>query len=265
VNNVNVSVSKELSTAEWQEWLHRWEAQQSGLIGEREARFTAMLDVLEVLLPTDFVVLDLCCGPGSISHRLLQRFPHARSVAVDLDPFLLAIGQGALGTFNGHLRWAEADLRQPDWVEALGETQFDAVLTTTALHWLPTADLTRVYHQLGSLVRPGGVFLNGDNLKFAPHLSSFQKVAETLRARKPTQNPAENHPENWEEWWNAARQDPAVGEIVAQRDARFAWRSPSNWVNPIYDLHVAALREAGFVQVDTIWQRFGNRVLMAVR
>ncbi len=251
-----------LTTVAWQEWLRRWEAQQSGLIVEREARFTAMLDVLEVLLPADFTVLDLCCGPGSISHRLLQRFPQARSVAVDLDPFLLAIGQGALGTFDGRLRWVEADLRQSEWVETLGETQFDAVLTTTALHWLPSPELTRVYYQLGQLVRPGGLFLNGDNLKFGPHLAAFRTVAEALRRRKPGDAP---QAEGWEEWWNAARQDPAVRGLVAQRDERFAWRSPDNWVNPIYDVHVAALREAGFVEVDTIWQRFGNRVLMAVR
>lgn len=257
--------NEDRQAVDWQAWLTRWEAQQSGLILEREARFAAMLDVLEVLLPTDFVALDLCCGPGSISHRLLRRFPHARTVAVDLDPFLLAIGQGALGTFEGRLRWVEADLRQAEWVDALGETQFDAVLTTTALHWLPSPDLARVYYQLGQLIRPGGVLLNGDNLKFGPHQPAFRKVAEALRSYKPAIDPSVPRAEGWEEWWNAARQDAAVKEIVSKRDERFAWRSPSNWVNPLYDFHVAALREAGFVEVDTIWQRFGNRVLMAVR
>ncbi|MCC6454080.1 MAG: class I SAM-dependent methyltransferase [Caldilineaceae bacterium] len=250
---------------DWGDWLNRWEAQQSGLIVEREARFSAMLDVLEVLLPADFVALDLCSGPGSISHRVLKRFPQARTVAVDLDPFLLAIGKGALGDFGGRLSWQEADLRQPAWIEALGATHFDAVLTTTALHWLPSPDLARVYHQLGNLIRPGGILLNGDNLKFGPHQASFRKVAETLRSRKPASSSDSPRAEEWAEWWEAARQDASVQALVAQRDERFSWRSPDNWVNPIYDFHAAALREAGFVEVDTIWQCFGNRVLMAVR
>lgn len=251
--------------ADWQGWLDRWERQQASLIGEREARFTAMMDVLEILLPADFVALDLCCGPGSMSHRLLSRFPQARVIAADLDPFLLAIGQGALGSYDGRLQWAEVDLRQAEWSDALGGTQFDAVLTTTALHWLPSPDLARLYHQMGTLIRPGGVFLNGDNLKFGLHQSRFRKVAETLRARKPAVDPALPRPENWDEWWDAARQDPTVQEIVAKRDERFAWQQPENWVNPIYDFHVAAIKEAGFAEIDTIWQRFGNRVLMAIR
>lgn len=65
---------------DWLGWLQRWDAQQEGYVPEREARFAAMFDVLAVLLPESFVALDLGCGPGSISQRLLTAFPaHARS------------------------------------------------------------------------------------------------------------------------------------------------------------------------------------------
>jgi hypothetical protein len=37
-----------------------------------------MFDALAALLPPSFVALDLACGPGSISQRLLGRFPDAR-------------------------------------------------------------------------------------------------------------------------------------------------------------------------------------------
>ena len=73
-------------------WIARWDAQQAGYLPDREERFTAMLDVLEVVLPPNFVAVDLCCGPGSLSRRLLSRFPQARVLAVDLDPVLLALG-----------------------------------------------------------------------------------------------------------------------------------------------------------------------------
>jgi hypothetical protein len=55
---------------------------------------------------------------------------------------MLAIGRGVLGTVDGRLRWIDADLASPDWLEALGETQIDAVLSTTALHWLEPEPLT---------------------------------------------------------------------------------------------------------------------------
>ncbi len=63
---------------------------------DREQRFTTMLDVLAAVLPERFVAIDLACGPGSISQRLLSRFPQARCVAVDFDPILLQIGQHVL-------------------------------------------------------------------------------------------------------------------------------------------------------------------------
>jgi SAM-dependent methyltransferase len=148
---------------DWLDWLRRWDAQQEGYVPEREVRFTAMFDALAEVLPTSFVALDLACGPGSISQRLLTRFPDAQAIAVDIDPVMLAIGRGALGTVDGRLRWIEADLASPGWLEALGETQIDAVLSTTALHWLEPAPLGRRYHDLARLLRPGGLFLNGDH------------------------------------------------------------------------------------------------------
>lgn len=81
-----------------------------------------MFDVLAALLPTSFVALDLACGPGSISQRLLARFPGARAVAVDVDPVKLALGHGTLGTLDGRLRWVDADLASPGWTDALGGT-----------------------------------------------------------------------------------------------------------------------------------------------
>ena len=71
----------------------------------REGRFHAMLDVLNILLPEEFIALDLACGPGAISQRLLARFPKAQSIAVDLDPVLLTMGQAVLGQMGGRVRW----------------------------------------------------------------------------------------------------------------------------------------------------------------
>ena len=176
-------VSTDLPQLDWQDWMHRYDQQQSTYLPDREKRFTVMLDVLETLLPEHFVALDLACGPGSMSQRLLSRFPQARSVAVDIDPILLLLGQQVLGDMQGRLRWVEADISEPSWHSRLGEEQVDAVVSTTALHWLPAGSLVDLYRQLGDLVRPGGVFLNGDFFGFAPHLPSFNAVCESGHAR----------------------------------------------------------------------------------
>jgi trans-aconitate methyltransferase len=177
--------------------MQRWDRQQSSYLPEREQRFSTMLDVLEELLPEQFVAIDLAFGPGSISQRLLSRFPQARCIAVDFDPALLMIGQQVLGDMQGRLRWVEADLREPAWPDQLGEVQVDAVLSTIALHWFPVQLLVQLYHQLSKLVRPGGVVLNGDHLAFAPHLPAFRGVVEGVQKRRSVTLAIDTYAEDW--------------------------------------------------------------------
>ncbi len=257
-------ITIEQNTIDWQRWLERWNAQQMGYLPEREARFTAMLDVLDLLLPERFDALDLACGPGAISQRLLTRFPRARSVAVDVDPVLLTLGQRTLGTFGGRLRWVDADLRDPAWLTKLDLQQVDAVLSTTALHWLPAAHLVRVYQDVGQLLRPGGVFLNGDHMRFGPHFPTFQTLARRLYERTMRDSFARDGVDDWEGWWKALAAEPGMAELFAERERRFP-EVIHGETAPILDLHIGALRDAGFREVDVIWQRLDDRVLLAVR
>lgn len=250
---------------DWPGWLRRWDAQQTGYVPEREARFTAMLDALEELLPASFVALDLACGPGSISQRLLARFPDAGAIAVDIDPVMLAVGQGALGTAGGRLRWLEADLASPAWLDALGETRVDAVLSTTALHWIEPEPLARLYRDLGRLLRPGGLFLNADHMAFGPGLPSLARLSQ--RALDELWSDASfdaRGVETAEQWWDALAQEPAAAPLLAERAERFAGKRRQESA-PGFDFHVAALRDAGFREAGTVWQVLSDRVLLAVR
>jgi trans-aconitate methyltransferase len=224
-----------------------------------------MLDVLEALLPGDFVALDLACGPGAISQRLLERFPKARCVAIDFDPVMLALGEGAIGTFGGRLRWVDADLAVPGWADSAGESEVDAVLSTTALHWLPAPDLVALYRQLGTLVRPGGVFLNGDNMDFGPDLATIQRIMHDGRDRNWTDGSfAARGIETAEQWWDALGREPSMAPLIAERTRRLASKErPES--SRSYDLHVGALHSAGFREVATVWQSGTDRVLLAVR
>ena len=69
-------------TAPWADLVRRWDAQQAGYIEARERMYDVLIDALVHLCPDPQVrVLDLACGPGAISGRLLARLPQARSVA----------------------------------------------------------------------------------------------------------------------------------------------------------------------------------------
>jgi len=250
---------------DWVGWLRRWDAQQQGYVPEREARFAAMFDVLAELLPASFVALDLACGPGSISQRLLARFPAAQAIAVDIDPVMLAIGRGALGTVDGRLRWVEADLEAPGWLEALREDHVDAVLSSTGLHWLWPEPLAALYHDLGRVLCPGGVFLNGDHMAFGPSLPTVARLSDRVLNEQWTDAAfAARGIETAEQWWDSLASEAAFAALLAERAARFAGKQRQQ-SPPGFDVHVSALGDAGFREVATIWQVLSDRVLLAVR
>jgi len=57
-------------------------------VPEREEQIAAVLDVIPD--PGDGLLVDLCCGEGLLSRGLLERFPRARVLALDLSPAMLA-------------------------------------------------------------------------------------------------------------------------------------------------------------------------------
>jgi trans-aconitate methyltransferase len=254
-------------------WFERWEAQQSGIVGVREQRFRVMLDVLTARFDTDddLTVVDLASGPAGISVRVLDRFPKARAVAVDYDPVLLAIGRGAHGDHDGRLQWVEHDLRDPGWANATlaaaGRDGVDAVLTSTALHWIPAGALTDVYRACSAMLRPQGLLVNCDNMDYPPTSPTIRRVAEAMRSaeRADAAEAAAAHEfESYEQWWAAAANEPSLAELHRERERRYAWRDRDEY-RPGFEVHTALLREAGFEEVETVWQRYQNRVLVAVR
>jgi trans-aconitate methyltransferase len=250
---------------DWAHWLRRWDAQQEGYVPDREARFSVMLDVLDALMPESFVALDLGCGPGSISQRLLARFPAARAIAVDIDPVMVAIGRGAVGTVGGRLRWVETDLSSPNWAAALREVEVDAVLSSTALHWLWPQSLAALYRDLGRMLGPGGLLLNGDHMAFDQTLPTFERLTDRLVSERWTDDSfATRGIETAEQWWDALAAEAAFAPLLADRAARFAGMRRQD-SPPGFNAHVTALRDAGFAEVGTIWQVLSDRVLLAVR
>src|SRR6202035_1319855 len=101
------------------EWIRRWDLQQEDSLPDREERFTALIDAVEAGTGRpDPLVIDLGCGPGSLSVRLLDRIPAASIIAVDADPVMLALARAAYGDRAG-LRFPGADLRTPRWAGPL--------------------------------------------------------------------------------------------------------------------------------------------------
>ncbi|WP_331272446.1 class I SAM-dependent methyltransferase [Motilibacter aurantiacus] len=244
--------------------LRRWDDQQAAYISRREERFAIMLDVVEATVPADGLVLDLACGPGSISARVARRFPRMRCLGVDYDPALLTLARAWAGE-EGHddrVRFADADLVDPSWLSVLQGEAPHAVLSSTALHWLPGAVLARLYSDLGGILEQESVFLNADHLR-AP---TGRELFTALAAADDERTQATAHArgvDTWDDWFRGLADDPEYATALAERESRFADRPR----NPDLSLgfHVEALRVAGFREAGPVWQHFDDYVVLARR
>lgn len=246
--------------AYWQAWQDSWDRQQEWYMPDREERFRVMLDMVEALVGPAPRVLDLACGTGSITDRVLKRFPEATSTGVDLDPALLAIARGHFAD-DERAVFVTADLKDPDWRAALPHDGYDAVLTATALHWLHGKDLAELYGQLASLVRPGGVFMNADRMP-DPATPRIDAAERAHRHAGMDRAKASGVPD-WREWWALAAADPVLSDAVRQRFEIYGEHADGD--TPSAAWHARTLLDAGFAEARTVWRSPSDALVLALR
>ncbi len=128
-----------------------------------------------------FFVLDIGSGTGAESIAVLGQFPKSHVVALDLCEPMHAlfrrkaeevIGSEAAGTrcryITGDVAGAAGNtssLLHP--LKEWGQTDpFDIVISALALHHLTTTEKRKVYGRIASVLKPGGLFVNGDLFTF---------------------------------------------------------------------------------------------------
>lgn len=249
---------------DWAHWLKQWDRQQQNSFPAREVRFNSILDVLGARMRRKFTVLDLGCGPGSLSLRGLRRFPKARFIGVDADPVMLKLGRESVGSVGGRMRWVSADIRRSDWVTKLPVRRVDAAISTNALHWLPPPKLRRLYRDIHALLSPRGVFLNGDWLTSKDEGPTLQHLFHRIyrERRQRIHKPAMWL--DWSGWWRQLEREPALENLFAMRRKIFPRRHPREPHLSVED-HLNALRRAGFEGVGVVQQDLEDRILIAVK
>ena len=122
-----------------------WDPQQYAQFWDQRRR--PALDLIARLRPDPAPrrILDLGCGPGTVTTLLADRWPDAEIVGVDSSPEMLDDARALLPDVT----WVEADITtyEPDAAP-------DLVFTNAALHWVP--DHSRVLAQWVAALAPGG-------------------------------------------------------------------------------------------------------------
>ena len=237
-------------------WLDRWDAQQERYVADREERFRVVIDVVSAAVagvdrPR---IVDLGCGPGSLASRVAAALPHAEVVGIDADPLLLDLARSA---GDSRVRFVQGYLNRPGWESCL-DGPWDAVVSSTALHWLEHDQLAAVFATAAARLRPDGVLVNADNMHLPEPLRAYGE--RVRRAHAEREGTTEN--EDWRAWWEAVLAE--VDSETAREHSALAIAHDSS-SDLTVDEYADLLLRGGFRAARPVWQVGDDHVLVAVR
>jgi tRNA (cmo5U34)-methyltransferase len=172
-------------------------------------------------------VLDLGAGTGLFSWHVRGRFPHSRLVLVDVADRLLDVARVRFAG-DDSVEYLKADYRT---IELEPARQFDAVVSSLSIHHLEDEEKAALFRRVFDLVRPGGVFLNVDQIR-----------GETAAVRDLY----------WTSWLARVRRAGAPEARIAESiERRQTYDRDALLADQLRWLH-----EAGFEDVDCVYKNY---------
>jgi tRNA (cmo5U34)-methyltransferase len=192
------------------------------------------VELLAALAPPAAHVLDLGGGTGALAAAVLRGLPEARVTVLDVDRAMLDEARRRLAPFGDRVEFCEGSFFDP-------LPAADAVVASLALHHVHDLDAkTELYGAIHATLAPGGVFLNLD-----------AAITEEPRLNALTFGR-----------WAAGMAEHGITAVEA-RGHFAAWASEDRYF-PL-DEELAALRRAGFGEVECFWRRGGTAICCALR
>jgi len=198
-------------------------------VDRRADGFNIMVSLIPFDRTTPFRVLDIGTGQGNVAALVLDAFPNARAVGLDVSEPMRDIASERMAPYGDRFSYVLGDFVDGELPADL-PGPFDLAVSSRAIHHLPTANKQLLYISIYRALNPGGAFFNLDGV--APtddYLRRRYRVAGRVLRGEPA-DPGEERP----------NRPP----------------SPGHYFEPL-DEQLCLLQSAGFASVDCFWKRLG--------
>ena len=220
------------SEAYVEEWVRRQQAEDPN----RAERLQLMCDLLPFPQDATVTVLDVGAGYGPVGRFILDRYLHATCIAQDGSAPMLNRARSLAAPYGERFKTHWSDLFAANWLPTeLG--LFDAAVSSICLHNLRDfVRISEIYSEIRARLKSGGVFLNEDliNAPTAELKQRYDIVAAARRQR--TGSSAENL------------------QAMVPGGGRSADHATTDSFPATLDQHLAAMKAAGFKNVDCFWK-----------
>src|SRR5215204_5159141 len=117
------------------------------------------------------LVLDIGCGTGRVTQKLIERLQPARVVAVDLSPAMIVSAKSFLSAQAGRVNYVQADAAALPF-----ENAADVIFSTATFHWIRDHD--RLFRSLyTALKNPGRLIAQCGG---GPNLADFRETCASV-------------------------------------------------------------------------------------
>jgi tRNA (cmo5U34)-methyltransferase len=127
-------------------------------------------------------VLELGCGTGITTLSILGQNPAIKLISIDNEPTMLNQAREHLKTWldNGQLAIEEVDALGA--LQARATASLDAIVSAYTLHNFLQDYRAQVYPEIFRVLKPGGVFINGDRYGLDDTLEHTQLIQQEIQS-----------------------------------------------------------------------------------
>jgi tRNA (cmo5U34)-methyltransferase len=153
-------------------WVAHWIDRQQARAAQRNRQFGLLRAMLPFAADSAFTYMNVGSGPGTFDALVLERYPRAHAVLVDVSPLMLERARDQLAPFGARITCLQADFSSRDWTASLDQRELHAAVSCIAIHNLRQPPLIRaLYADIYQVLADGGLFLNLDYVRMpAPGL-----------------------------------------------------------------------------------------------
>ncbi len=193
----------------------------------------AIVNTISFEQNSDFEVLDLGCGTGTVSRAIKNTFPNAKLTCLDISGNMLQIAGGKLYDAP------ETEYINCDFYNFSFDKKYDAIVSSLALHHLVTKeDKLDFYKKIYSALNAGGIFVNADVV-----LASTEALQERYM----------------KQWKSFMCKNVSEYEVESKWIPKYHEEDRPTSLSE----HLEMLKEAGFIDVDVIWKYYNYSVYTA--
>ncbi|MFN6536793.1 MAG: class I SAM-dependent methyltransferase [Nostoc sp. EkiNYC01] len=208
-------------------------------------RYDEMLEVITRCIPsTSRRILELGCGTGELSLKILNLCPDTEVIALDYSSRMLQFAEDKITAAGYQQRWTGIEADFGEWANNPEKfdigSEFDACVSSLAIHHLQDEMKLKLFGQIAASLIQNGCFWNADPL--LPESPILLEVYKTAR----------------EEW--TVQEEINLTEIRAKRGTSSTQGYSSQDQLATLDAHLQMLTTSGFKTVAVPWKYYGLTV-----